>query len=71
MSLRAEMKTTTTEGQFGLTSIVPHPTPLNRPSFSSLPHDPHNDALCTIHRHSSANFEAKLGNPRPTCFALK
>jgi hypothetical protein len=50
---------------------VPHPTPSNQPSFASLPRDLHNDATCTNRRRYFASFEAKLGNPSPTCFAMK
>jgi hypothetical protein len=45
--------------------------PPNQLSFTSLPHDLHDDTMCTTHRHSSASFEEKLGNPSPTCFTMK
>jgi hypothetical protein len=57
--------------EFGSTSTTPHPTPSNRPSFTSLLHDLHNDAKCTTRYRSFASFEVKLGNPSPTCFAMK
>jgi hypothetical protein len=44
---------------------------LNRPSFTSLPRGLRDDAMCTTRRHSFASFEAKLGNPSPTCFMMK
>jgi hypothetical protein len=50
---------------------MPHPTPSNRQSFASLPHDFCDDATCTTHHCSFAGFEAKLGNPRPSCFTTK
>jgi hypothetical protein len=42
----------------------------NRPSFASIPRDIHDDATCTTCRRSFASFEAKLGNPSPTCFSM-
>jgi hypothetical protein len=45
-------------------------TPSNRQSFTSLPCDLHDDATCTIHCRSSANFEAKLGNPSLNYFEM-
>jgi hypothetical protein len=61
----------TTKGYFGPTSTMPHLTPLNQPSFASLPRDLRNDATCTIRRRSSTRFEAKLGNSSPTCITMK
>jgi hypothetical protein len=45
--------------------------PLNRLPFASLPHDLHDDAMCTTCRHSFTSFEAKLENPSLTCFTIK
>jgi hypothetical protein len=50
---------------------VPHPTPLNQPSFASFSRDLCDDATCTIHHHTFTSFEAKLGNPNPTSFTTK
>jgi hypothetical protein len=48
-----------------------HPTSSNRSSFTSLPRDLGDDARCTTRRRSFTSFEAKLGNPIPTCFTMK
>jgi hypothetical protein len=48
-----------------------HPTPSNRLTFASLPHDLHDDATCTTRCRSSTNFKAKLENPSLTCFMTK
>jgi hypothetical protein len=71
MSLWAKRKITSNEGWFGSTSTAPHLTPSNQPSFPWLPCGLCDDVMCTTHRRSFTNFEAKLGNHCPTCFVMK
>jgi hypothetical protein len=71
MPLWNKRNITSNEGYFCLTSTAPHPTPLDRSSFASLPRDLRDDATCTTRRRSSASFKTKLGNPMPTCFVTK
>jgi hypothetical protein len=71
MPLWVKRKIITNGGYFGLTSTAPHLTPSNRPSFSSLPRDLCDYTMCITRRHFYASFEAKQGNPSPTCFAIK
>jgi hypothetical protein len=59
------------KGKLGLTSTMPHPTPLNRPSFVSHLRNLHDDATYTTRGHSFTSFEAKLGNTSLTCFPMK
>jgi hypothetical protein len=67
----AKRKIASNEGLFGPTSTTLHPTPSNGPSFASLPRDLRDDATCATHRRSFAIFEAMLGTPSQTCFAMK
>jgi hypothetical protein len=71
MFMWTKRKIISNEGYFGLTFTVLHPVPSNRSSFALLPRDLRDDATCATSRRSFASFEAKLGNPSPTCFATK